>query len=139
MHQDGGERKQQRDVQGEEFVLLEIFACVVGAINRGHEMRVIENDCECIEGDGPAVRMRWRHPHGDTQKRGGPRAAAYEQVEPGTVNPRSGWLGWTAWRDGHSTGGSGYGFGLYQCGQAEFLTTASELGSRQRACTVQRA
>ncbi len=64
MHQDHGEREQQRDVQGEKFVFFEIFARVIGAINGGHEVRIVENEGERVESDDPSVGMRGRHPHG---------------------------------------------------------------------------
>jgi len=55
----------QREVQREEFIFFELLARVISAINRRHEMRVIEDDGEQVEGHGPAVRVRRRKPCGD--------------------------------------------------------------------------
>ena len=56
---------QQREMQREEFVFFELLARVIGAVNRGHEMRVVEDDGEQVEGHGPTVRVRRRKPCGD--------------------------------------------------------------------------
>jgi hypothetical protein len=60
---------------------------VISAINRRHEMRIIEDDGEKVEGHGPAVRVRRRKPCGDGEKRRGPRAAPDDEIEPRAINP----------------------------------------------------
>src|SRR5579863_1573384 len=50
-------------------------------------MRVVEHDGEQIKCHGPGVAVRRRHQQRDREQRCGPRAAAYQQVEPRTVNP----------------------------------------------------
>ena len=84
----GRDDHQQREVQREEFVFFELLARVISAINRRHEMRVIEDDGEQVKGHGPTVRMRRRKPCRDGEKRRGPRAASDDEIEPWPINPR---------------------------------------------------
>ena len=87
MQQHAGQNHQQSDVQGEDFVFLELCARVVGAVNGRHEVRVIEEQRERVERDGPRVGVRGRDPGGNEKKRSRPAAAADQQVEPRLVNP----------------------------------------------------
>src|SRR5580700_10681566 len=89
VHHNSGKHDQERDVQRDELVFLEVRASVVRAINRGHEVRIIKDNREQIKRHSPAVRVHRAHPHRHTQQRSGPPAAAYQKIEPRTVNPRT--------------------------------------------------
>ena len=58
---------QQREMEREELVFFELLARVICAVDRGHEMRVIEDDGEEVKRYGPAMRVRWGEPCSDGQ------------------------------------------------------------------------
>jgi hypothetical protein len=91
MQQHAGQNHQQRDVQGDQLVFLELRAGVVGAVDRRHEVRIVEENGEEVERHGPGVRVRRRHPRGDSKQRRRPRAASHEKIEPRAVNPLPVW------------------------------------------------
>lgn len=55
MRDDSGEREQQRNVHRINPVFLELVARVVGAVNRGHEVRIIREQRKKIECHAPAA------------------------------------------------------------------------------------
>jgi len=67
-------------------VFLEFRARVISAINRGHEVRIIEDQREKIETERPAARMRRRYPRKQKQRRG-PAAAANQPIKPRLIDP----------------------------------------------------
>ena len=86
--QHGGQHQQQGYVQREDLVFLEVGASVIRAVNRGHEMRIVEGQSQAVKCHDPSVGVRLGQPQGRSEQRSGPGAAADDQVEPRPVNPR---------------------------------------------------
>lgn len=74
-------------MDGKYPIFIEILAGVVRAINRGHVMRIIEEQGEPIKGNRPCKCAGDRREVSQQQKRNRPGAATYDQVEPRRVNP----------------------------------------------------
>src|ERR1700677_1710440 len=89
MHQNARGENQKGDVQRDEFVFVEVFARVVRAVNRGHEVRVIKDYREKIKGNSPGVRVGGGHEQRHRQQGRRPGSATYSEVEPRPIYPRS--------------------------------------------------
>ena len=88
-----GGKEQERDVNGEDAELRELVVGMVCAVDGGHEMRIIEEEGQGVEGEGPTLGGRGRNIVGQEKQRSSPRAAADDEIEPRAVNPGSAGLG----------------------------------------------
>lgn len=61
MRDQASAEEQERDVNGEDAVLREFVVGMIRAIHGGHEMRVIAEQGQSIEGEGPILRGRGRN------------------------------------------------------------------------------
>ena len=52
-------------MQSDDLVLLELCTRVVGAINGGHEVWIIEEDGQQVKSYSPSVRVGRRQPRGN--------------------------------------------------------------------------
>src|SRR5579863_2443719 len=82
-----GSGEQQRDMHGKEAVFRKFVVGMIGAVNSGHEVRVIEEQREKIECEGPLRCSGGGHQYGEKQKWSGPRSATHEQIQPCGENP----------------------------------------------------
>jgi hypothetical protein len=80
----------ESDGQDENLVFFEVGAGVVGTVDGGHEMRVVEGQGEQVEGDDPSVGVRLGEEQCGAMQGRGPCAAADDKVERRAVNPRRG-------------------------------------------------
>lgn len=73
-------------MKSENAVARKFIIRMVGAVDSGHEVRVIEEKSQGVEGEGPSL-VRRGSIGGEEEKRSGPCAATDDEVHPGSVNP----------------------------------------------------
>src|SRR5271170_4797420 len=97
------EEQQQRDVNSEDAIFRELIVGVIRAIDRGHEMRIVEEKSEGIEGERPSLGGGRRNVVGQQKQWRAPGAAADRQIQPRTIDPRAtrGAVGRGSRRDGN--------------------------------------
>src|ERR1700674_2951463 len=71
----------------EKAIFLKLRLRVIRAIDRGHEVRIVEEKRQEIERDAPRPGIRACRVKREQEKRRRPCAAANEQIDPGIVNP----------------------------------------------------
>lgn len=84
-----GKRQQHRNVHRKKTVSREFIVGVIGTVNGGHEMRVVEEQGEQVKSERPPGSPRTGDIRRKQQERGRPGAAADQQIEPWFVNPQT--------------------------------------------------
>lgn len=87
MGDESGEGEEESEMNGEEAIFVEFRVGVVGAVDGGHEVGVVEDQGEEVEGEGPGGGAGVGGPGGEEKERSGPAATADEKVEPWAIEP----------------------------------------------------
>lgn len=126
MGDQASEDEEQSDVYGEDAVFGELVVGMVGAIDGGHEMGVVEKKSEGVESKGPTLCGGGRGVIAEEQKRSRPSATADDEVEPGPVNPRTA-------RRGTVTGRQRDGRGIHCGGGSHHLSVTYSAAGHQKS------
>jgi len=96
--------EKKSDVNGKDAIFGEFVVGMIGAVDGSHEVRVVEEESESVEREGPTPSRRGGDVICEKQERSGPGATTDNKIDPGSVDPR-----WPSARAGRGGFGSGIG------------------------------